>query len=372
MLGRKRTIRSKQRDTCQTAYVKQYEASPDFTFPEEFDLSAHNILLSESIRTGNVTTVLLYWISKARSQAQEPAVAKILGLRNGQVVGEVIQVLAPRMPKWTENPAKWGNWIVGTAALFGALTVIRDNFTELFARPNVVIFAANSTVKNFHVGDTLDIPLVVRNQARLGQVEVSLKDVHLQPSDGSGSSNTLKFDISQVPQLQAGQNTDLHVIGMSPPLRSMKPQSYSIEVQAEAKEGLLMPARKPDYRPFTITIWPDQSTDIQAKKISPTVARIEMALTTGVGASSGLHGQLIFTSAIPPENGGIALMSGATSTGVPMVVTGSAGSVAKIQFQTGPIQPFHRYLYAVQIAFPHPLTAAEWNSLCSSMKVVFG
>jgi hypothetical protein len=269
MLGRKWTIRSKQRESCQTAYVKQYEASSDFTFPEEFDLSAHNILLSESIRTGSATTVLLYWISKARSQAQEPVVAKILGLRNGQVVGEVIQVLAPRMPKWTENPVKWGNWIVGAAALFGALTVIRDNFTELFARPNVVIFAANSAVKNFHVGDPLDIPLVVRNQARLGQVEVSLTDVHLQPSDGVGSPNTLKFDTSQVPD-------------------------------------------------------------------------------------------------------GIALMSGATSIGAPMVVTGSAGSVAKIQFQTGPIQPFHRYLYAVQIAFPHPLTTAEWNSLCSSMKVVFG
>ena len=104
MRSQKWTIRSAQRESCQTAYVKKYEASPDFTFPEEFDLSIHNLLLSESIR--NLTTVFLYWTSEARSQSQEPVVGKILGLRNGRVVGEVVQVLTPSRPKWAENPVK--------------------------------------------------------------------------------------------------------------------------------------------------------------------------------------------------------------------------------------------------------------------------
>jgi hypothetical protein len=95
MVTRKLAIRSAQRAPCQTAFVKRYEASLDFTFPEKFDLSRHNLLLLESIRSGKDTAVLLYWTSEERSRALEPVVEKALGISCAQVIGEVVQVLTP-------------------------------------------------------------------------------------------------------------------------------------------------------------------------------------------------------------------------------------------------------------------------------------
>jgi hypothetical protein len=80
-----------------------------------------------------------------------------------------VEVLAPSLPKWTENPVRWGRWLVSAAALFGAMSIIQAHFTELFAPPNVIIFAGNAAPANIHTTDPVDIPIVVRNQARLGQ-----------------------------------------------------------------------------------------------------------------------------------------------------------------------------------------------------------
>jgi hypothetical protein len=372
MVTRKLAIRSAQRAPCQTAFVKRYEASLDFTFPEKFDLSRHNLLLLESIRSGKDTSVLLYWTSEERSRALEPVVEKALGISCAQVIGEVVEVLTPTMPKWTENPIKWGKWLVSASALFGAFSVIRDHFTELFAPPDVIIFAGNSAATNFHTGEPLDIPLVVRNEARLGQADVHLDDVRLEPMDAKVSASTLEFNISEVPQLQAGQNNvDVHITGKSPTLHDPQPQRYALKVEGSAKEGFFLPTRKATSRPFIVTFWPDRSTEVQVVQIHPNVARVVVTLQSGMSAA-GLRGQVTFVSAIPPAAGGIVLMAGATALGAPIVVSDKDGSYAKVQFQTSSLQAFTRYSYGISIGFGRPLTELEWQSLRSSVTVTFG
>jgi hypothetical protein len=373
MLNMKLATRTVQRDSCRTAYVTSYEAPQDFTFPEEFDLPSHDLLFTESIRSQQQTLVFLYWVSEERARAQEPVVEKALGINNAKVVGQVVQVLAPKMPKWTENPIKWGKWVVSAAALFGAMTVVRDNFTELFGSPDVVIFASNSAAADFHAGDQLDIPLVVRNQSRLGQADVHLESARLTPLDPTATSSTLQFNISEVPQLQAGQNAEVHMTGTSPFLHNSQPQKFRLDVSARAKEGLFWFTRNADYHAFTVTSWPDRSTEIRLERISPAIARVQITLRSGVPVGAGLRGQLTFSSAVPPEEDGIVLMEkqGVTSMGGPIVATGPTGSIAKVQFQTGPLQSFRRYSYAVSISFGRSLTEAEWNSLRSSLEVTF-
>ena len=371
MLTRRLTIRSEHRLPSQSAFVKRYEAPPDFTFPENFDLAKHNLLLLESIRCGRQVAVLLYWASEERARALEPVVEKALGVSDAEVIGQVVQVLTPTMPKWTENPVKWGKWLVSVAALVGALSIIRDYFTELFGWPNVVIFAGNSAAANFHAGDPLDIPLVVRNEARLGQASVHLDAVRLNPMEGPGSPDTLHTDIAEVPQLQAGQNAEVRITGISPTPHDPRPQRYALEVQAKAKEGFFWRARKVSYRQVIITFWPDRSTEIQVVQTSPSTARVEITLKPGLASNAGLRGQLTFTSVAPPEANGIALMSGAVATEAPIIAANPTGIVAKVQFQTSSLQPFRRYSYRVSIAFRRPLTNLEWTSLRSSMKVTF-
>lgn len=370
MPGRKRVIRATQRDECRTAYVKHYEASSDFTFPRDFDLSRHDLLLAESIRNNGSTSVYLYWVSRERANALEPVVEKILAIRRSKVVGDVIQVVTPRTPKWTQNPVKWGKWLVAVAALFGALSVIRDHFTELFAQPDIIIFTGNSAAYNFHFGDYLDIPLEVRNQAHFGQSDIKLDAVRLRPSDGTDGPTNLQFNVRQIPQLQPGQNIEVHATGSSPLSQESQLKAYALEVQATAKGGFLWPSRKVSFGPYNLMFWPDRISEVDLARVKPAIARVTITLSTGVGAKS-LLGQLTFDSEVPPESSGIALTSGAIEKGPPLIARRAADSIAKIQFQTDTLEPFHRYSYVVSIAFQQPLTESQWKNLASTMKATF-
>ena len=369
----KRAIRAAQRQESQTAFVKRYDAGPDFTFPRDFDLARYNLLLCESIREGPHTAIFLYWTSEERAKAQEPAVVKALGVATPQLVGSVVEVVTPKPPKWIENPAKWGKWIVSAAALFGAMSVIRDNFTGLFALPHVVLFASNSAAQNYHLGDSLDIPIVVRNEASLGPADVRLKSVGLKPLDRPGAAQPMRFDISEVPQLQAGQNVDVHIAGLAPstPNDQAEPEKYAVEIGAEAEEGSVWRWRAVTYKPYIVSLWPDRAWDSRLVRMSPQVAQIQITLRSGRSYPTGIHGQLTCNSPVPPESDGIAMMPGAKTIEKPIVAGSPGNSVVKVEFQTDPLQPFHRYSYAVSIAFQRELTESEWASLRSSMKVAF-
>lgn len=364
MANQKRAIRSAQREPCKAAYVKQYEAAPEFIFPKDFVLSRNDLLLSESIRRPGHTAVLLYWTCEERCRANEPAVEKALGLSNPEVIGDVVQVLTPNEPKWIENPKRWGQWLLSAAALFGALSVIQTYFTGLFGSPNVTVFVDNSAKSDFHAGDPLDILLKVRNQARDGQADVDIKSVDIKPLQGRGKPQDLTPDIVRVTQLQAGQNADVHVTGTSPSVANGNsnyasnepPQRYSLEVSGRAKEGLFYPSESAAYRPFTSTIWPDRTWEVHVSKRSPIVARVLIKLSTGVGVAKGLRGTFIVHSPVALAEGGV-ISEGFTST--PTV----SGDQGKIEFQTDAVQPFHRYNYSIVVIFSRALTQQEWASL---------
>jgi hypothetical protein len=374
----KQEIRAAQRDQSGTAFVKSYEAGPDFAFPQDFNLARYNLLLCESMRREERTAILLYWVSEERANAQEPLVVKILGINVAQPVGSVIEILTPKPPKWIENPVKWGKWIVSAAAIFGAMSVIRDNFTGLFAFPHVVLFASNSASQNYHLGDSLDIPIVVRNEARLGSADVQLKTATLRPLDSSAGSRPLRLDISEVPQLQAGQNVDVHISGLAPATGTHQtgPEKYALEIAGQAEAGWLWRWKAVTYTPYIVSSWPDRVWESRLIRMSPQAAQIQITLHSGKNYPSGIRGQLTFESSVAPAKNGIALMVGSPFSGAktvegPFVAGNAAGSIGKIEFQTDPLQPFHRYSYAISIAFKRTMSELEWNDLRSAMTVKF-
>jgi hypothetical protein len=369
----KRASRSSQREECRTAYVTCYRAESDFHFPKGFDLSQHDLLLCESIRKEKHTIVFLHWTSEDRAKAHEPIVQKVLGISHAQPIGPVVQVLTPKMPKWTENPVKVGKVLISLAAIFGAMSAIRDHFSELFSRPDVVVFASNSATRNYHLGDSLDIPLVVRNEARLGQANVRLKSASLRPLNAAGASRALQFDISDVPLLQAGQNVDVHVSGLAPAKaeNEVEPVKFALEIGAEAKEGWLVPARSVIYRPYIVSVWPNHFWNVRLAQMGPTAAQIQIELWSGASYPNGVIGALTFEAAANPEPGGVVIMPRSIVHRAPITVTDADGSRTKVELQTEALQPFQKYSYSVSIAFQRKMTASEWNSLRSSMKVIF-
>lgn len=371
MSDQKKVIRTAERETCKTAYLKRYEGPLNFSFPEDFDLSRYDLLLAESVHAATHTSVLLYWQCEERCRANEAMVEKRLGISNPQIIGDVIQVVAPRKPKWAERPETWGKWLLSAAALFGALSVIRDNFTEFFETPDVIVFVPDSTSLNYHAGDPLDIPLKVRNQARGGKAEVEISSVSLKPLDEPAPPTALQPDISRIIQLQANQNADVHLSGTAPEVSNKAPQRYAVEIQADAKEGYFVPKKPVAYRPFTITAWPDRSWKIQVSKSAPNVAKVVIVVSSAVSVAKGLRGHLIFTPKGGLQTQTIIPISGFTSTDQPIILNDGNVSEAKIEFVTASLEPFRRYSYSIALVFTRPLTPQEWNSLQSWIEVNF-
>jgi hypothetical protein len=372
MSNQKKGIQSAVREPSKTSYLKRYDGPLNFSFPEDFDLSRYNLLLAESVHAATHTNVLLYWQCEERCRANEALVEKRLGINNPQIIGEVIQVVAPPKPRWTESPETWGKWLLSAAALFGALSVIRDNFTEFFETPDVIVFVPDSTSPNYHAGDPLDIPLKVRNQARGGKAEVQINSVSLKPLDEAAPLTALQPDISRIIQLQASQNADVHLSGTAPEVPNKKaPQRYAVELHADAKEGYFIPKKPVAYRPFTITAWPDRSWKIQVSKSAPNVAKVVIVVSSAVSVAKGLRGHLIFTSKGGLQTQTIIPISGFTSTDQPIILNDGNASEAKIEFVTDSLDPFRRYSYSLALVFRRPLTPQEWNSLQSWIEVNF-
>jgi len=358
-----------QRDASRTAFIRSYDAPPNFTFPEKFDLSDNSLLLSESIRTGSSITVLLYWTSEERMRALEPSVLKILGIGNPGTLGQLVQIRTPSMPKWTENPAKLGKVLIGLAALFGAMSAIRDYFSEWFVAPDVVIFTGNTATHNFHAGDPIDLPLVVRNEAQLGHADVHMKSAQLIPGEG-GEAVKLGFDISELPQLQAGQqNTDVHIRGSAPGNRTPLRQDFSLTVDGDTKEGFFRRTRKARTPAFAVEVWPDHGYHVDVNKRSDSIALIHIDIWPGLASKSGLHWHFEFTSEVPLET--IVPQSGAVLEGSPVRAVSSSKTSGKVSLLTGELEAFHPYAYEVSLVFQRPLTEAEWGYLRSSIKVRF-
>lgn len=370
MSSEKHVLRAKRTATQQAAFVKRYDVANDFSFPAGFDLSKHSILGAESVRAASSTALFLYWSSAERARALEPKVIKDLGLSNASEVGDVVEIVTPKKPKLLENSAKWGQWLITAAAIFGALSAIQDHFTELFGRPHVVIFAGEKAPANIHFGDPIDLPIEFRNQARLGHVDVHIETVKFKSADPVAPAVLIQSPVSDLPQIQAGQNSEIHLLSMSPSVASSKPQHYTLSLEATAKGGYFWPRANVTSLPFDTTLWPDRIDEFQPRRVGPNAIQIDITVGSGIGMDKGLRGQLTFVSTAIPQAGGIVLTGGANTSENPIIVTSSSGSSAKLQFQTGSLQAFRRVSITVTVLFQAQLTEAQWNELKSSVKVV--
>src|SRR5277367_4015507 len=202
-----------RQDEAAIPFVSGYTAGPDFTFPADFPLSRYGLVKCETVRDGTQIKAYLRWRSEAHYKANEPLVRKVLGLTAPEATGPVVEEVAPREPPWKRHPITAGKAVIAVAALFGALSAFRDYFAELFFSPDVAVNVADSSAVGYHTGAELSIPLIVRNQALLGQAHVRVLTAELTPVSGHGTPITLRSTKIEIPQLTVGQAEELRVLG---------------------------------------------------------------------------------------------------------------------------------------------------------------
>jgi hypothetical protein len=357
-------------DAATIPYVTSYAASADFTFPTGFTPSRHGLLRCETVRDGPQVHAYLRWRSEAHWKANGPVVGKLLGLGNPDASGPVVEELVPRDPPWKRHPITVGKALIAVAALFGALSAVRDYFAELFFSPDIAITVADSSPTSYHTGAELSIPLLVRNQALLGRAQVRVLKAELLPVNGSGSPVGLRSTKVEIPQLTVGQAEELRLSGTAPVFTApgSKPTDYALHVEVAEKEGLFIPSRHFTYAPRTFAFWSDHVWESGVTSLSPVAGRIEIGLYPGRAYPAGIHGQMIVRTAAEPND--IDLQSG----GKPLhryTVPQDGSYTTKLEFQTDPLQSFQRCPITINVGCRRSMTQQQWALAKSTLRVEF-
>jgi hypothetical protein len=369
MADQKKTARVEERKSCQTAFVTRFEAPIGFSFPKEFDLAASSLLFAEAIREDGVTSVYLYWTSADRAGALGAKVAASLGLTGGKSLGEIIEIATPQKPSWRETPARWGQWLITAGAIFGALSVVQDHFTDFLGRPHVSIFANDKTPANLHAGDLIDFAVIARNEARLGHADVHVDSAKFTPSDATAPGLTAHAVVPDLSQLQPAQDSAIHLSGPAPVLSGFKTKAYQVEVTGNATQGIVWGGLPVKSLPFTVVLWPDRIKAVSLRRLNAQVAEADLTIGSGVDCSKGIHGRLGFVPPVPLRTTGAVLLPPATALGTPPAGAGQVAGPKQVEFQTPPSVAFKPIQVRIVLNFQNDLTEPQWNSLQSSAEV---
>lgn len=342
-----------------------------FLLPETFDPGKHSILLCESIRSGADLFLNIYWKSEERQKAHLAAVQQVLKISDSMVVGPVVQIVLPRQVAFLRDPSRWGQALLTLAALFGALTAVRDYFADLFIKPDVFVYPTAAT-DDIRAGASIDLPLSLRNQAQLGQVHIDLQQAELQPVLGTLPVVRLKLDFTAIPQLGSGQSLDMHARGTAPslPLNLHSPQTYRLTFEASAKEGWFRARQQVVASPRLFQLWPERSFETINHLMGANALQTDLAVYAGRDFPTGLQGEFIVQSPIQPGKGDILITQGGQALGPPLTVSQGGVYTSKLEFRTEPLQRFQRVLVPISIGFERQLTPAEWSAVQSSIRVL--
>ena len=200
-------------------------------------------------------------------------------------------------------------------------------------------------------------------------MDIHVDGVEIKPLSPSTPPLLLGSDISDIRQIEAGQNKEVNLSGWPAPSNYSPLRRYTMVVKASAKEGTFWPSTQVKSDPLEIILWPDRMSEFQLTRVRPNVVQVEIKVGSGVAQNQGLRGQVTLTSAASPEPGGIVVTE-AIHSDDPIVVPGASGSLIKVGFQSGALQAFQPIPVTLTLSYPNALTESQWDQLQASTKVV--
>jgi hypothetical protein len=369
-----RLIKILNKNTNAIPYSSVTSADPGLSFPDGFLVSDYKGLLSCHIVKGEGKDQLVnYWIDEDHYKASGDILRNKLklSLPSPPYSGKVIEVKCPRGSLWKRYPI--GTTILTIAAVFGALSAIRDYFGVLFAAPQVELSYSALGKLDVIENTQISVPLTAVSEVRFAPTQISIDSVALQPTN-EGQSVSLGADPQVLPSLVPGQSQSIKIEGTAPkvtdPQRSGNygsPKIYDLSVKATANAGIFRFARHTPVAALTVWVWPltpktaivsmpnrtsnacemDGNVYISEPGPSGTTAKVEVVLTNRTR-------EPVPTMIVSPPPG----------VDSPSVLTPSGSNrMQKAEFRIPAPGRFQTYPYKVFLEFPKKVTdhdCQEW------------
>ena len=285
--------------------------------------------------------------------------------------GVIIDVLHPREPVWRRYPV--GSYVLAIAALFGALTAIRDYFGVLFAEPSVGFSYLSPGRLDVVEGAPISVSLAAVSEIRLGQSQAKIESAVMQPEPGVVGAQTLVLEAN--PQvlsgLAPGQTQTISIDGTAPTLVELRrPAIYKISVEATVRAGIF---RFPSHKSVvtrTVWVWPPSPRTFlrQGSKKPSGTCEYDGNIYTSGSAPQGtmVKVEILLTSQQP--RGVLPRMIVSPPPGVDLSPGfGVLKTIRKSEFKSPAISGFQSLPYQVYLEFDNQTAENECHNWLSNL-----
>lgn len=349
------------------AVMLTYSCGLTFQFPDSFKAKRFpGLIFCGIIRNSSSTRVQCCWKSQSFCNVYEPLLRTQLSLAEPTWAGAVAQFETPQSPWWKRHSVSLGKSLLGLAALFGALSAIRDHFADLLAPPYVSAYISDSASVDYSEGSRFTLPVKIENLGRFGRANVTLSGASLRLKRDRSVAVPLQFDTQGAPQLAPGQTVEAHLLGETPTQEpGVVPQDYEVDLSVRATGGIFLGSQPVLFQTRTFKVWPNLAwkTTLHISPRSQQLAYLQVAIYSGRSLPSGARGFVLLHLPEKPESLGIR--GEKVSHPINDPVKGSY----KLEFTTSALQQFQIRTEEVFIAFTRNLTEAEWDAILSNARV---
>ena len=345
------------------AYATCSVAPKDLSFRDFRVRDFPGLVAAHVVRRNDSSLVVLIWKNAGYAGTKGPDVQERLHL--GAVywegaIADTAVLKPPLLKRFSVTKA-----IIGIAAVFGALTAIRDYYAELFVSPRVQMTISSAEPVDYASGTQVRIPFRVLNLGRYGPAHVELQGATLRPLSG-GAETPLTLDRSAIPQLIPGSNEEAMILGTAPSLPGPSvPVPYELTVIGEASVGMFVPDED-IHASRTVNLWADIGW---RSKLTPgtSIGRLLVVLYPGRDQKDGLKGSITVRSPVRLDRANLKIDNAEESD----TTCTSARTDCKVDFTTGPLVALKEQSYSLTIPAEGRLKPEQWAELGRNTEVFF-
>lgn len=349
-------------------YWSVFTAGPGFSFPENFSIANYpGLLFCHTSANIMDTKVIACWRHPNQFRAYERRFKQDLALSVTNWTGAVVQVCKPAEALWKRHSLAAS--ILGIAALFGALSAIRDYFTVLFGAPYAgLAYTENRRIDVVERG-SIAVPFTVLSEVRFAPMKVTFDSASIRPK-ASGSGQKLAFDNTVLSSLSPGQSAIVKLYGVAPEhsKTNYSPDVYDIHAVATAQAGIFRARRSVEPPSRELWVWPER-LGASPLRFLQIVGTNNCVLGGSVYPSKpyprGVRIEIVYARA-PQEIAKVYLEATGTNFGDTSFVDVGVGPnrVMKKEFNTSALTPFEEFHYKIYLYLSKPIAShdcANWS-----------
>ncbi len=239
-------------------YSATFPLCAGFRIPTDFQMARYPglELVALVCEPSGTKKLVSYWTDESHYRVHVDSLQRDFSLPAPDAAGFLTNLHTRKEHFWKRY--SWKEWIVGAAALFGAVSALHNNVADLFDPPNVQVAFVDSSPMDVNSKIAFSSQITILNDSAYASTRIS-GIAATAKCESDGKSIVFRPDVSTIPLVAAGQSAQLKINGALPGAtpKPGPPDICSLEVAISAHTGFfrgtgLAKAAK------QVRVWPTQ------------------------------------------------------------------------------------------------------------------